>query len=362
MKILYITPDISGSGGIARVIATKTDFLISKYNYEITIFAPNYNAATIFFNFNAKIQWQTIQEPKYTVAFFSTYINKINTLISEIKPDWIVVCDAFLWFLIPYFIKSNCSVLFETHVSKFLKKDSEKNIKTKLLHFLKKRALKKFDKVVFLTKDASEEWKLQNSVIIPNSLSFIPNKKANLENKKALAIARHSPEKGIDRLLHIWKKVVQKHPDWQLDIYGEFNESVTYYKLSEELEITKNVNFLLPTNSIQEVYLNSSLYLMTSRSEVFPLVLLEAIACGLPCIAYDCQSGPRNIISNDSNGYLIADNKEDDFVEKCNLIIEDKLLKKRLANSSDDFIKKYNLNAIMNLWIALFEAQIKTKN
>ncbi len=363
MKVLYITPDITNSGGIARVISLKTNYLVSKLNYDVTVLTINKNESETFFEFNSKIRWYKIKQTKNRLLFFWNYIRLIRKTISAEKPDVIIVCDAIFWVFIPWLTKTNAPIILETHVSIYLKKIINKgilgNLRFRIVHFFKKITSKKFDKFVVLTPEACKQWNINHCIIIPNPVSFISISHPKLQNKKALAVCRHSYEKGLDQLLLIWKKVSEKYPDWTLEIVGEWNLDLKYQKLAKNLEISKHVNFVPPIIDIQDNYYNSSIFLMTSRSEAFPLVLLEAMHIGLPCIAYDCPVGPKAIIKNNENGFLIEDGNEKSFVDKLSFLIEDESLRTMMSEKAIKSVEKYDLDIIMNQWKLFLESIVK---
>ncbi len=358
MKILYIVPDITDSGGISRVVSLKTNYLVSQLNYEVRILSVNDCFSKPFYDFDSAIKWYNFKNSKKGFLYLKRYISFIKETITNEKPDIIVVCDAVLWLFIPWFIKTEIPVIFETHVSISLKKILNSGlhsiIRTEIVCFFKKITLKKFDRFIVLSESSKKEWNLVNSKVIPNPISFVSQNLAVLDNKKAIAICRHSYEKGVDRLLLIWKKVLKHHPDWVLEIYGQWDSDLHYQSMAESLDISKNVNFIAPTHAIWECYNHSSILLMTSRSEVFPMVLIEAMVCGLPCVAYNCPIGPTEIIVNNQNGYLIEDGNQDLFVEKINQLIENKSLRLEIGKKANESIKKYNIDKIMTKWNELF--------
>lgn len=365
MKILYITPDITDAGGISRVVSLKANYLVAHFNYDVCILSVHNSCLTPFYDFNPAIKWYTLSKSKNVFLFLIHYIQLIKNTIAQEKPDCIVICDAVLWLFIPWLVKTKTPILFETHVSISLKsilnKGKVSRFRTKIVYILKKCTARKFDKFIFETTAGIKEWNLANSKVIPNPLSFVPQNIALLENKKAIAVCRHSYEKGIDRLLLIWKKVLENNPDWILDIYGQWESDLKYQKIAESLNISKNVNFIAPTNAIQNRLNQASIFLMTSRSEAFGMVLIEAMASGLPCVAYDCPIGPREIIVNNHNGYLIDEGNQDLFVEKVNSLVEDKYLRLKMGKKANESIEKYNIYKIMEKWNNLF-IEILSKN
>ena len=358
MKILYIAPDITDSGGISRVVSLKTNYLVTHFNYEVRILSVNDAYPNCFYDFNPAIKWYNIKKSKSIFFFFRSYIGLIKKTISQEKPDAIVICDAVLWMFIPWFAKTKIPVIFETHFSVFFKKEAYnslyRKIRSKLIVFWRKKTMNKLNYSVFVTFEGSKEWGLNNGMVIPNPLSFTVSNNAALANKRAMAVCMNPYVKGLDRLLIVWKKIIQKYPDWILDVYGNWNVNAVFKKMVADLKISNNVNFLPPTAAIQNSYNQSSVFLMTSRTEAFGMVLIEAMASGVPCIAYDCSSGPRAIIEEGVNGFLIEDGNSASFVQKLELLIENQDLRIKMGKTAQESVKKYEINSIMKRWDKLF--------
>lgn len=358
MKILYIAPDITDSGGISRVVSLKTNYLVSQLNYEVRILSVNDCLSKRFYDFDPAIKWYNINKTKNTFLFLKDYIHLIKETIANEKPDIIVICDAVLWVFIPWLVKTEIPIIFETHFSVFFEKSKDKSIyskfRAKLIRFFKQKTIAKFTCLVTLTKEESLGRQAKISIVIPNPISFTVKNKAALVNKKAIAVCMNSYVKGLDRLLVIWSKIIDKHLDWVLDIYGQWETNAAFIKIADDLKISTQVNFLPPTTNIQNSYNQSSLFLMTSRYETFPMVLLEAMSFGVPCIAYDCPSGPRAIIENRENGFLIEDGNSDSFIQKLELLIQDENLRIQMGSNAQQSIKKYEIEGIMKRWEKLF--------
>jgi glycosyltransferase involved in cell wall biosynthesis len=358
MKILYIVPDITDSGGISRVVSLKTNYLVSQLNYEVLILSVNDCFSKPFYDFDSAIKWYNFKNSKKGFLFLKEYISFIKQTITNEKPDIIVVCDAVLWLFIPWFIKTKIPLIFETHFSVFFEKSKIKSIysklRSKLVRFLKQKTISKFTCLVTLTKGESVVRQAKKSIVIPNPIPFIVKNKAALINKKAMAVCMNPYVKGLDRLLLVWSRIIQNHPDWTLDIYVQWIYNTDFIKMAEDLKISTSVNFFPPTTDIQNSYNQSSVFLMTSRSEGFPMVLLEAMASGVPCISYDCPSGPRAIIKDEENGFLIEDGNVDSFVQKLELLIQDENLRIQMGINAQQSVEKYEIEGIMKKWEKLF--------
>lgn len=364
MKILYIVPKINNEGGVARILSIKANYLVEKLDYQIHILTQNNGNKPLFYEFNTKITLHDMILEGNKFSFFFQYKKALNKTIKTIKtinPDIIIVCDNGLKaYSIPFILKTKKPIIFECHGAKFVEEKYKgtnfiSNLFSKIKSNFKNFGASKFTKFVALSNESLNEWNLKNGIIIPNPLWFETTQYADLKSKKVIMIARHSYEKGIDRMLPIWKSVSEKHPDWELEIYGEIDKKLGLQNVAKSLKINKNVTFFNPVKNVQDNYFESSILAMTSRTEGFGMVLIEAMACGLPVIAYDCQVGPRAIIQNNENGLLIEDGNTNLFVEKLNLLIENETLRIELGKNAKKSIEKYNIDTIMNQWKNLFE-------
>jgi glycosyltransferase involved in cell wall biosynthesis len=292
--------------------------------------------------------------------FFNSFAKGLKSKIKVIQPDIVVVCDNGLKaYTIPFILKNRVPLVLEMHSSKFVEERELKNdFLTKVISngisLLKKTGIKKYDQFVVVTSESIAEWGIDDAIVIPNPLWFTSEKSGALENKKAIAVGRHTYEKGFDSMLLIWKKVVDKHPDWILEIYGKASENINLKLLAENLNISDNVVFYEPVQDIDKKYLEASFYLMTSRFEGFGMVLIEAMASGLPCIAYDCPCGPRGVISQNQDGFLIENGNELDYVKAIETLIENAALRRKMGKKAKLSSEKYNIDLIMDTWNQLF--------
>lgn len=360
MKLLYIVPSINDAGGVARVLSAKTNYLIEKWGFEIHILTQNKGNSSLFYFFNPKIVLHDMILEGNKMNYLLNYKNELQKHCKQINPDVIIVADNGLKaYLVPFFLDKMTPLVFESHGSKFIaeQKQSEhvwSKLKMKFKLFIKEFGAKKYTRFVALSDESLKEWRITNGVVITNPLCDFPKKLSDQSSKKVIAVGRHAYEKGFDNLLKIWKKVVEDYPDWVLEIYGKSDEKFELRKLANNLNLTENIVFHEPVQNINDKYSEASFYLMTSRFEGFGMVLIEAMAAGLPCVAYDCPCGPRNIIDNEKNGFLIQNNNEKDYINAVKTLIEDKELRIRLGETAKSVISEYNLDEIMQSWNQFF--------
>lgn len=360
MKLLYIVPNINNEGGVARVLSIKANYLVEKLGYEVHILTQNEGFYPLFYSFNSNIVFHDLPLKGNFFQFFNSFAKGLKTKIKAIQPDIVVVCDNGLKaYTIPFILKNRVPLVLEMHSSKFVEERELKNdFLTKVISngisLLKKTGIKKYDQFVVVTSESIAEWEIDDTIVIPNPLWFASEKSGALENKKVIAVGRHTYEKGFDSMLLIWKKVVAKHADWILEIYGKASENINLKLLAENLNISDNIAFYEPVQDIDKKYLEASFYLMTSRFEGFGMVLIEAMASGLPCIAYDCPCGPRGVISQNQDGFLIENGNESDYVKAIETLIENAALRRKMGKKAKLSSEKYNIDLIMDTWNQLF--------
>lgn len=159
------------------------------------------------------------------------------------------------------------------------------------------------------------------AVYIPHFKSDIPYTKSLQNNKIAITIGRMTEAKRQWILIDLWDKIVNVHniTDWQLHIVGDGNLKQEYINKIHEKKLENNVKILPPQKEVENYYREASFFLLTSQSEGFGMVILEAMSFGLPCISYDCPAGPRDMITNNKNGFLV---EYDNFAELEKLTVE----------------------------------------
>lgn len=361
MKLLYITNGINGSGGLERVLSVKASALAEDYGYEVCILCLNDAHLNPFYSFSPKIKMLSIVASGNPISYFKQYKQGIQKVVDEFQPVVISVCDDGLkGFFIPQFLKTKAKIIYERHVSKLIEaRDGQSLLKktaTKGKWFLMEQLAQRFSKFVVLTEGNKKEWKsLQNMMVIANPLSFYPEESSSLENKKVICVGKISYQKGQDILLEAWNVVHEKHPDWKLELYGKANDA--FLKV-QNLE-GKNVFYFPPEKNIEEKYLQSSVYVMSSRFEGFGMVLIEAMACGVPCVSFDCDYGPSDIITDGEDGFLVEKENEMQLADKILFLIENEELRKGFGQKAKENSKRYSVSEIVQQWDDLFKKLVK---
>lgn len=342
MKITYVIEKLSGIGGMERILTDKMNYLAEHTSHEVVLLLLWKDEKPTAYELNGKVK---------VVRLNVQFNNKLKALLAfrktirEINPD-ITVYTWVMGALLAAFSGWKGKSIYEAHRAR----------PTMRYQWIMSRMEKKVDAVVALTKQDSKDYpSARKVVVIPNFTSISVEKPSDCTSTRCLGIGRLIDVKNFSRLLDIWQKVSERNPDWHLDIVGEGPEQEMLQQKIERLGLAGSVSLQKATNDVASYYTSSSMYLMTSRFEGLPMVLLEAQSCGLPIITLDCDYGPRHIVEDGVNGYLIPYDDDDAMVSAICQLMKDKEQRQRMGAMALQASRNYQPQAIMKRWLALFE-------
>lgn len=385
MKIIYLINSLKNPGGMERVLINKANYFSEKFNYEIFIITTDQNNMDNFYKLNKEIKCIDLKI-NYYEDFRKNIMKRIRPFlykqkkhklllekqILKIKPDFVVSLGCEDTYFLPK-LKDKSLKIREFHFGKNFRREYVKSFNKGLIYKIKANIdtlreellIKKYDKVILLTKEDLKNWKNRlNMKVIPNSISNIPFKVSSCENKKIISVGRLDGQKGYDRLVEVWKIIKTKDiaNEWVLEIYGEGIDKNIIEKKIKNYDLQNSLFLKGTTNKIEEKYQESSIYVMTSRYEGFGMVLVEAMAFGIPTISFDCFSGPSDIIKNNVDGYLIENGNIERMAEKICYLIENEMIRKQLGMNARKNIERFSNEIVMNRWKKLFEKSLEVKN
>lgn len=381
LKIVYCIPSLYYPSGMERVVTLKANYFAEVYGYEVVIILtdgkdkkPFYSLSPLVRIINLDINYDELYGKSFlkkTVLYLKKqriFKNRLRDCLFNLKPD-ITISTLRREINFINSIKDGSVKIGEIHFSKANYRDfkGEKfiNIVQRLFGFLWMKQLinqlKKLDRFITLTDEDKMLWtELKNVLTINNPLSFFPDKTSKCENKQIIAAGRYVPQKGFDLLIDAWSLVEKKHPDWKLNIFGDGDR-----KLLENIIIKNNLqNCYLnhSTNDIASEFINSSIYVLSSRFEGFGLVITEAMACGVPPIAFDCPCGPKDIINNLKDGILVNSGDINELAEKICFLIENEEIRKDMGSNARKNAERFKIEHIAEQWKLLFEELINKSN
>lgn len=381
LKIVYCIPSLYYPSGMERVVTLKANYFAEVYGYEVVIILtdgkdkkPFYSLSPLVRIINLDINYDELYGKSFfkkTVLYLKKqriFKNRLRDCLFNLKPD-ITISTLRREINFINSIKDGSVKIGEIHFSKANYRDfkGEKfiNIVQRLFGFLWMKQLinqlKKLDRFITLTDEDKMLWtELKNVLTINNPLSFFPDKTSKCENKQIVAAGRYVPQKGFDLLIDAWSLVEKKHPDWKLNIFGDGDR-----KLLENIIIKNNLqNCYLnhSTSDIASEFINSSIYVLSSRFEGFGLVITEAMACGVPPIAFDCPCGPKDIINNLKDGILVNSGDINELAEKICFLIENEEIRKDMGSNARKNAERFKIEHIAEQWKLLFEELINKSN
>lgn len=374
MKILYIYTALTTKGGTDRVISGKANWL-AEHGYDIVIVTDTQLGRTPVFPLSYKVRLIDLAvdfSKEYGHPFFSRiiiyyylmwqYRKKMSAVIRDESPDVIIsTLGRDINFILN--IKGDSKCIGEAHTTKRFIRNfhllEQKNVLfrylTKYFRWIMDRKIAKLDALVVLAEEHRFDWGKNVPIyIIPNFLSFYPQKYSNCNNNQVIMVGRYNDAKGYDYLIPAWELVHQRHPGWILNVYGsgELHDQVVSWIHERGLDCS--INLHEPIDNIQEKYIESSICVLSSRYEGFSLVILEAMACGVPVVSFDSPHGPRNIIKDGEDGLLVDYLNSEALANGLCQLIENEEQRRRFGMNARKNILRFSQDIIMKQWEQLF--------
>lgn len=381
MKIVYLFSELTIKGGTDKIISSKANYL-AEHGYDIIIIteaqlgrepvfplSPKVKLIDIGIDFNKQYTQSFVHRVYTYFSYMHLYRKKLESILNKEKPDIVITTmGRSLDFITK--INDGSIKLGEAHTTKehlrSLHLMEQKGYPYKLIaRLIRKKQIQnatKLSALVLLTQEDAKNWQdVTKTYVIPNFFESIPKEPAKLLSKRAIMVGRYNEAKGYQYLIKAWQFVHQQHPEWIIDIYGsgELHDCVEQSIKKANLQNTMIMHD--PTSNIMEKYLESSICVVSSIYEGFSMVIVEAMACGVPCVSFDCPYGPRNIISNGEDGVLVKYLDSESLATNICELIENKEKRDQLGEKARINIQRFSQEIIMKKWINLFNYLIVQK-
>lgn len=352
-KVAIVISNIQNRAGTERAVSNLANILSKYGDYKVDIVSiesssdkqPAYALENTVSVINMNIAYET-NPIKRIKRHFKTYTQLKNIILNN-KYDILIGTEYYIIYLFA-FIKTNIIKIGCEHTNY-----DKPGIHHKIL---RKVFYPKMNAIVMLTKrDTEKYYFIKNKYCIPNSISFETDNFAKYENKTFLACGRITYQKGFDMLVKAAVSIKAKLPDWKINIYGNGEDKETLINEIKENNLEDYIIIHDPVNDIKTVYGDSSIYLLPSRFEGLPMVLLESQAAALPAVCFDCPEGPADVLVENKNGFLVAINDIDEFAKKTIEIAQSKELWEKMSENAKSLSQRFAPESIFKLWDNLFK-------
>ena len=365
MKIVFVLRSVVLMGGIERVVTDKANWLADR-GHDVTLLTYEQGDHPFSFQLSPNVCYIDLNCRYFTVYKYNfllrpfvkyrmkrTFRKRLHSIVERLHPDVMAVPHNLNEFqneitsMSPF-----VPIVYEAHSTsvELLKA----NVVSRWLKYYRiMKVLKKVNMVITLTHGDALFWRkhFNNVKTIPNPVSMpvddlVDSKK---EVGRILYVGRLNSVKRVDRLIQAFAMIADKYPDWHIDIYGEGEEKAYIEKLIQNCHLAKRVKLFAPSSQIYDEYRNSQFLVLSSDSESFSLVIVEAMACGLPVVSTDCPFGPRDIIEDGKTGLLSRSDSEDLAAKMEWMIIHTKE-REEMGKRAHQAVVKYKKDVVMKEW------------
>ena len=375
IRLAYCIPSLDHSGGMERVLTAKANYLADQLGYEVYIIITDDKGEKPYFQLSSKVNviqldinidslWQyPIWKRLYLYhQKMGEYKRRLSMCLQRLQPDITIsllrreinfLCD----------IKDGSAKVGEIHFGRYKYREANfcflpdfinRFITHRWMAQLDKK-VSQLDRFVVLTHEDAALWHgLDNLQVIPNPITITDGPMANYNRKQIIAVGRYTYQKGFDLLIKAWKNVYAKHPDWKLNIFGG-GDCKPYQAQAKAMGLQDVVVCHGAVSNIREKYAESAIFVLSSRFEGLPLVLMEAMATGLPPVAFACQCGPKDIINNGVDGILCDTENIEELTNGINYLIDNEKARRTMGTKAAQNIQRFSMDNIMHQWDVLFQ-------
>lgn len=361
-KVLILCSRLDMPGGIERSVTNIANLLQSN-GFDITILILDHSKE-LFYPINDRI---TIRQLPLNFGItdsgtiFSrklSLLRETNILRKEIKQiqPAIILSTEYHFTIVAWFAKKRM------HVRQYAREafhfhNLDKNLFWKTLI---RWIYKHLNGVICLNKDEALLYQKLGckTFVVPNFISLVSEKSLQRE-KVLLTISRLSRTKGVDQIPSVAEIIFKENPAWKWIIIGNGQEEEELRNEIEKKMLQQQVQVVSPgSHDLEFFYRTASIYISTSRFEGFPNVILEAMSHGLPCVAFDCPTGPRHIIKHNEDGILVENENISAMAEAVKRLIGNETFRKQLAENAIKNINRFSPANVLRKWRSILNEQV----
>jgi glycosyltransferase involved in cell wall biosynthesis len=375
MKIVYCLPSTYRMGGIERIVSGKAN-MFAEMGYDVIIITTDQQGKQPYFKISDKIKCYDLginfdknQRRRFIKKifyyFYNAYLhkNRLKKLLMGLKAD-IVISTFFSEMGILPQIKDGSKKIVEFHFSRpMFRFTRRKGIKGYIDDFMMHQiihSLRKYDRFVVLSHEDADNWKELNNVVVINNVCAIDiTERATLEEHRVISVGRYEYPKGFDRLINAWALIAKRVPGWSLHIFGEGSLRLVLTKQIKDLHLENSVFLEGASSDVGKELSKSSIAVFSSIYEGFLMAIVEAESAGLPVVSFDAPCGPKDIIRDGEDGFLVKNGDIESLGERLLTLMQDDGLRKEMGAKAFENSKRFTPEVIMPQWLSLFETILK---
>lgn len=378
MRFLFVIKSFAIVGGVDRVMADKMNYLASK-GHSVSLVTYEQGSHPHVFELHPSIlhkdlncRFFTLMSLPVVKRIIKSYIMKktfgirISEIINSLKPD-IIISPTYPLEVVGAISskKGSARLIYESHMAyiQLLKEFSKPRsvfgkIIAKIYDWRAINKLRKCDCFVVLTQGDCHFWSkyIHHVKVLPNPLTSYPETINDVpkDNYRIISVGRLTPIKRFDRLIDAFAMISNFIPNWHIDIFGDGSDKDSLNSQITKLHLNNRIMIHPPTNDIFTEMKKSQFLVMTSESEGFPLVLMEAMACGIPCLSFDCPYGPGEIIEHNKTGLLAVNGDISDLANKMQYLMMNPDIIEEMSKEARASASKYKKETVMKAWEQLY--------
>lgn len=344
MKIAFIINSLSYKSGTERVTCHLANLFVDRLGYEVSILNRDTDFNDVVYYLSDKVKVLSLK------GSYLKFYQQMQSYIDEQQPDFILIHNMGRLSLL-------CSMLNKKNIQLISLEHVAFDSRPKWVRLLSKLFYKKIDNVVTLTKKdelSYISW-FKNISTIYNISPFLIPDKLEERNKEIIAVGRLTYQKNFQALFQAWQQIQFQVDNWSLNVYGTGEDFEELDNMIKENRLS-NVQLMGQANQIEQIYQKSSLFVMSSRFEGLPMVLIEAQTFGLPIISFDCPHGPAEVIHHQKNGLLVENQNVTALADAMLSLMQNDELREKYSIQALADAERFQQSKILTLWQNLLEA------
>lgn len=375
MRILIIHRSYALVGGAERVLTDKANYLSEHGGHQMMLVSYEQGAHPLPYELHPSVKYKDLDCRFFVLSKYPAltriyhyfrlrrkFKSSLRNLALDFHPDVVVLASDWQTLITSVLdAVSPVPVIAEFHnaYDYIMRKVgvSENRLKaslSRMFHWKTLKHLKRCAKMVVLTESDANCWRqhFSNVCVIPNPVTVYPDAIDDIPKDlgRIIFVGRFNHEKRVDRLVTAFSLLAGRYPQWHVDIFGEGNEKELIEQKIKDCHLEGRVIIHNPTKAIFDEYKRSEMLVLCSEHEARPLVLVEAMACGVPCVSLDCPYGPREIITDGVTGLLARDGDVQDLAAKMEWLMTHDEERYEMGRKAREDAAKYKMSVIMQDW------------